>query len=155
MKKLLIFVLVLGLASVAGAALSLNHDDVTGTATIDGIIESDVTIYLFLASDAPITISLGAAAPTLAGYGDTVANYQTYGVPIPAMYTEGEGWVMASAAGELYQTGTYLQGIYAPGDNVLAGWFDEAGNYGEIGSIPEPATIALLGLGGLLLRRRK
>jgi hypothetical protein len=155
MKKLSIFMLVLGLASVAGASLSLNNDPGTKTATIDGIIDVPQTIYLFFGSDAALTISKGAAAPSMAGYSMTVPEAQGYGVPIPSAYTTGECWIMGAAAGEVYQNGTYLQAVYTGVHPVLAGWFDEEGGYGEYGTIPEPATIALLGLGGLLLRRRK
>jgi hypothetical protein len=156
MKKLAVLMLVFGLAPVAGAALSFN---VTGTtATIDGIIDLPQTIYLFIGADAPITVSLGAAAPSMAGFSMDVPTAQGYGVPIPSMYTGGECWIMGAAAGEFYLTGLYLQGVGTAGTHVIGGWFDEVGGYGAIGTgilTPEPATVALLGLGGLLLRRRK
>ena len=157
MKKVLILLLVVGMSSVAGADLNFNIATDAPSATIDGLIESTVTIYLFIGSDAPMTISAGGAAPSLAAFGGTVATFQGYGVPIPTTYTDGEAWIMGSAPGEDYLTGTYLIGVGAAGDSVLGGWFDEAGGYGEFGSgtlVPEPMTIALLGLGGLFLRRR-
>ena len=158
MKKLLIFMLVLGMASVAGATLTFNLASDSPTATFDGVIEFEQTIYLFIASDAPIAIDLGAAAPSMAMYQGTVADFQGFGVPIPTEYSYGEGWIMGAAAGEDYLTGTYLIGVGAVGDSVLGGWFDEVGGYGELGGgtlIPEPMTVLLLGLGGLFLRRRR
>jgi hypothetical protein len=158
MKKLLIFMLVLGLAPIAGATLSVNISSTEPNATISGLIEFTQTVYLFLASTSPITISKGDAAPSMAAYSLTVAEAQGYGVPIPTRFTTGEAWTMAAPPGELYKTGVYLIGLGTNGDEVLGGWFDEAGGYGELGGgffVPEPATIALLGLGGLLLRRRK
>jgi hypothetical protein len=158
MKKLLVLMLVLGMTSVAGAALSLTIDPLVPECSIDGLIESATTIYLFIASDASIAVSLGDAAPSMAGYAMDVATAQSYGIPIPGAYPNGDAYVMAAAPGEDYLTGTYLAGAGAAGDNVLVGWFDEVGGYGEIGAgvlVPEPMTIALLGLGGLFLRRRR
>ena len=50
-------------------------------------------------------------------------------------------------------TGIWMMG---PGDNqVLADWIDAELRIDSITLVPEPTTIVLLGLGGLLLRRRK
>lgn len=49
---------------------------------------------------------------------------------------------------------TIAQGI--DGDNIVGGYDDAFGKYhGFIAVIPEPATILLLALGGMILRRRK
>jgi hypothetical protein len=159
MKKfVLTLMFVLGMAQVAGAVLSVNNSPTEPKVTIDGLIEFDHTIYLFIASTSPITISEGAAAPSMSAFSLTVPEAIGYGVPIPVRFTTGEAWTMAAAPEEPYQTGTYLIGNGTPGNEFLCGWFDEAQGYGELGGgyfVPEPSTIALLGLGGLLLRRRK
>ncbi len=157
MKKLLVLMLVLGMCSIAGATLSFNISSTDPEASIDGLIEYSQTVYFWIGSDAPITITKGAEAPSLAGYSMTVATAQSYGVSIPSLYTYGEAWIMGASTGEDYQTGTYLEGAGANGDSVAAGWFDEVGGgstYGTGTLVPEPMTIALLGLGGLFLRRR-
>jgi len=159
MKKLLIFMLVLGMASMANATLSLNVSSTEPNAGITGVIESPVTIYLVLASNAPIAITKGGATPSMGAYSGPVSELAGYGVVVPALYTLGEYWIMGTAPGEPYKTGNYLIGAGEVGDEVYGGWFDEVDmTMTEIGHgtlIPEPMTIALLGLGGLLLRRRK
>jgi hypothetical protein len=45
--------------------------------------------------------------------------------------------------------------LYTPPNNDWAGWMDGGVTYNFISDVPEPATIALLGLGALSLLRRK
>ena len=176
MKKLLVLLLVLGLSSVASAAIT------------DFTLETD-------GSKLYVTGIAGASVPTysIADKGGIVS------IDVPGtqtMYTDvGNGGANTYLAGDLAAVGVGVVG--APignvaeitagigpteGDSVDAGlWFDfsvtasligytegqfvvgmdvydaQLNNLGskDVTYIPEPMTIALLGLGGLLLRRRK
>lgn len=51
--------------------------------------------------------------------------------------------------------GTLTRAWGIDGNNVVGEYYDDAGQHGFIYTIPEPCTLAFLGLGGLLLSRRK
>ena len=157
MKKLLVLSLVLGIASLASAGFSIVVDTDAGTVTANGTADAD--IYLLLTSDAGVTGgALGAAAPSLSGdVGMSAADFAA----AVGMSIDGDGlaYVIASSAGEVYDTGDYLSGAYGTGATVAnLYYFSEiTGGNGLLDSvvIPEPATMALLGLGALVLRRKK
>ncbi|MHC5076620.1 MAG: PEP-CTERM sorting domain-containing protein, partial [Planctomycetota bacterium] len=48
---------------------------------------------------------------------------------------------------------TYTLGI--DGDNIVGHYKDSSGEHGFLYTIPEPSTIILLGLGAVMLRKRK
>jgi len=82
-----------------------------------------------------------------------------FGFLVPTGYT-GKVWIMEAQPGEAYIAGDYLTAF---SNNIgiwsYAAWFDDVGNSGIIGHVflvPEPMTLALLGLGSLfVLRHRK
>ncbi|HUS73691.1 MAG TPA: PEP-CTERM sorting domain-containing protein [Sedimentisphaerales bacterium] len=168
MKKLLILMLVLGMTSAANAVLTWSADevtiDLTSPTAVLQIISSTALAYpggpAWVGAE-PSTVAEIASIVALSGAGEDaeLADPATSGYP---------GWWTISAKDV---TGT-------PGDTIVAGsqwdvtitglmegvYVISADSYGSAGSddlltitvVPEPMTIALLGLGGLfLLRRRK
>jgi hypothetical protein len=77
-------------------------------------------------------------------YGDSSGNRRSF------LY-DGTNWTTLDMPGTVHQT--YVTGI--DGSNVVGSYYDGAYNHGFIYTIPEPATIGLLALGGLLLRKRR
>jgi len=174
MKKLLAFALVLGIASLASAAvqydLSLNGST---EITQVWIMPSETVVVDIHAtygpSDGPDDFWLGLApagdppgdgewvwGTEIAGpgAGDTLAitNYAdvwVWGIydTIPAPGSWADGMVM-SIEFHCLAKGDVIVQLYDPTGYIV---IDEA----VIHQIPEPASLALLGLGGLLLRRRK
>jgi hypothetical protein len=168
MKKLLVLMLVLGMVSSAHAALgpvSLNAKGDMSGVTLDGTMTALDTeaFHILVVSDGTLSplndTALGAAAPSLAGLSADHTAWVGV-IPFTAGYT-GASWIMANAPGEAFLTGEYLSldCAYVGQALVEAWYFDEgSGATGLIGEVllPEPMTIALLGLGSLfMLRRRK
>jgi hypothetical protein len=157
MKKLLVLLLVLGMASAASAALVVSQPDPT---SLEVVVSGDLTqdLYLILSSDGVLSgFTIGADAPDLSNYAGPTSDLAGMGL-FPVGYV-GEYWVMASSQNPYPLTGTYLTAMGGDvGDSVNLSWFDEAGGAGDLGTIilvPEPMTVALLGLGGLLMLRRR
>ena len=157
MKKLLILMLVLGMTSLASAVttvltdIELWYDGTTVTVVglnPDGI--SSTGIY-----DEAGQGTVGPPYEMLIAAGDLAAMTGR-----PAGYNGVDILAMASPVGTV-TTGDWFQFGFADGavgDTMTI--YDYAVSYtdpvGTLNLIPEPMTIALLGLGGLfLLRRRK
>jgi hypothetical protein len=173
MKKFLILMLVLGVATAANAALIDSWSDGLGvtwqvTTDIDGSLD---------------LLGTGAAATTYGGYGIYLHEggyVNSWITPSPAASGLLGKNGLYDAAGDLGDNsgpdiygGYFIQakdgnGSVAP--NLAAGdWFlfdisssapgtaklEIYGQADTIITLPEPMTIVLLGLGGLFLRRRK
>ena len=172
MKKLLILVLVLGLSTVASAALQLSVNGVTGAGVQDasagdviGVVSDDTSGY-----DYYLTVALGVGT-----YGDfgSVSIWQPHA---DGGHAGGDAAVTDYTA---YYTAYFdrtvmisAKDVSSPFDiaagtqfsmPILAGattgfqidLMDDALTILDSVYVPEPMTIALLGLGGLFLRRRK
>ena len=186
MRKLLILTLVLGLTSVASAALqiSVNGDQNPIDSTIYLTPSQEIMLDIWTDIDIPtggagegmwaLTCNTGCA--TITG-GDVVISNADWDIGIeqdavgsgvvglPAGHNGVMGYIYCSGAaipaGTIYDyivfhcetdNGPTVVSLVQLDDymNVIAEW-----DTVTIHQVPEPASMLLLGLGGLLLRRRK
>ena len=160
MKKLLIFMLVLGVASTASAVTVLDDIrlDLSGTtltvvgltagASFDGgIYDEAVTIESYTT---PKTVNSNAGSLGAidlfsgTGYNGFDITVGSTGLEDPAWPVVAGDWFTVEYSGDV---GDVMQ-IYDYGVSATVA-------VGTLNIVPEPMTIALLGLGGLFLRRRK
>jgi hypothetical protein len=157
MKKLLILVMVLAMASLASATLSFSVSGTAGSEAVSlnavGEISDGYWGVSVSGDDATIgTFVVGVKAPTISG---------VFAAGTDAGMPNGELWLFATAnTDEAYQDGSWLTAaITRTAAATLHLWTYTDGDPAAVETtvellVPEPMTIALLGLGGLLLRRR-
>ena len=183
MKKLLVLMLVLSIASLASAGLVITVDGAPAEDSAITLMTSD-TIMVGIAvvgTDTPMNMfnSYLAIAPGAPAEW-TGAQVMHYGPPsgttgpvmIPSSYAYNSGPVYSPAYGSVWVTynsnfqltsnGTGIHAefeMHCTGEgDVLITLYDLAGGPGDsivIHQIPEPITMGLLGVGALFLRRRK
>jgi hypothetical protein len=181
MKKLLSLVLVLAFASLANAiyppsydtiSMTLQGDNTPGSGTINlyvvpnPLYQLDVSMAVCLKGTGTLSAgTIGASAPADSqDNGVDMADIDAYyGTSLVATYGNGELWTMLSFT-SVYPTGVWLTVNYSgavAGDTITA-YQSVDGNFDDIylqsntiTIIPEPATIALLCLGGLVLRKKR
>ena len=172
MKKLLVLMLVLGLTSVAGAVLTDISISVNGEITASEIwISPSDTVVIDIHSAVANEMGLAYINFNLAGAGtlytlsgarvtDNAGDQGGYVGPYDYdVYREFELTVADTGgiivAGTMFEVDLHCEGL---GDVFVE--LQEGVGYTVVDTltihqIPEPMTVALLGLGGLFLRRRK
>ena len=173
MKKILVLMLVLGMASMATAGLTFtDNSDVSGGATLSltiaAVDTADYAWYLVVADNAVGTI--GAGTPGIGSLTvDKTTYYPTYYMNpalvyaglVPANVSSAFGFVGDISGGPLNGIGISNIAFTMLGAGTIDLYTSPGGAAGTwvvsdtINVIPEPMTIGLLGLGGLFLRRRK
>lgn len=172
MKKLVALVLVLGMCSLANAALTIGVNAAMDTVTIsgDGATASPAAAYLLL--EGPGAIAGGtlvypgslalyqdlesAAADqgvTPAGYLGLVKDFTGKTVADLSFITLADGAIPPAALEGILVKDIRLTGTGPVKLSLVSDDFAMTYDTEEV-PIPEPLTIVLLGLGGLFLRRR-
>ncbi len=169
MKRLLLLMLVLGMASAANAALiQINGQDpgqaidiAEGVTSVISVVSEDTSSWLgyIIVEDGGTGALTDAVNLNAAGDMGAVSAYTGagWGAGYELIASMGQGGVPAIAVGQQF-TINYSGGVL--GDTATISLFLDP-EYGvpadsvAITIIPEPMTVILLGLGGLFLRRRK
>jgi hypothetical protein len=115
MKKLLVLALVLSMAVVANAGLSISYvngagvDPTSGVVSVTGTLAADYPIAVLISDAALSGFAKGANAPTATAFNASAAViFTANGETIPAGYA-GQGWnIMAFSDTEYPLTGTML-----------------------------------------------
>ena len=161
----MIFILVLGLAASANATFSLSFNSGTNVVSVNAVSQGDLIVGLVVDTGTLTSFALGPQGPGSAfasgPFGPGVAS----AFPDPLLNAfSGEVWTLATDIAEVAIDGSWLTAIVgAPAPGNFARLYEVApGSAMTVGPalaivevIPEPMTIALLGLGSLFIRRKK
>ena len=174
MKKLLVVLTVLAMAGAANAALTINVSEAMDAVSISGddATEPGIAVYLFLEGPGSIDGGNLLYPGSLAAYADleavadslgmtpaeAVAAFQDFtgraGLADLSFITLADGAVPMARLDGVLVDGIALAGTDPVVLSLVSDDFATVYDSVEV-PIPEPVTIALLGLGGLFLRRRR
>jgi len=167
MKKLLVLALVLSMASMANAALTLDFSataaigDVTFSISGDGT-DGTGTYYLGVVSGGGASIGIGSAVVDYTGNQSSIS-WDDTGVAAMLGLVEPAVNIQLTGTPAPGQSNPPLSGMLVHGitltisQNATVQLYDGDGNLKAAQDVttPEPITIGLLGLGAMFLRRRK
>jgi len=181
MRKLIVFMLVLGMASAANAALADFTIATDGLViTVTGVADGSVSgYYIVSGTTIDIAIPQGGSYPIVhTGQSSPYGQNDRIAGDLAAVSTAAAGAPYYDVAQIFAMESTHEDDRVDAGlwftididDVSTAGWTigmtvdtldildntaTKIGTKAIISTVPEPATIALLGLGGLFLRRRR
>ena len=172
MKKLLILMLVLGMASMANAAMQI-IDNLDGTVDVQTDIELTTSDYYYMTlvgDTTKVTVSGGQVETSLQALNGTDWDLSIGDDAV------GTGYPVVSGMNGIYMTEALYSGTFAADTTLFEGidWtlvggttvttiylYRVPGDFSGPGTVesslvvPEPMTVLLLSLGGLFLRRRR
>ncbi|OHB57342.1 MAG: hypothetical protein A2Y12_09535 [Planctomycetes bacterium GWF2_42_9] len=170
MKKMLVLVMVLGLASLTNAAISFYVNGSPAPAAVNINPGEVLTLQLYSGDTLAWNAYVIQGTDTVSGIGSLTnpINLANAGdMKSNSPYAAADGW----GNGFLFGTGGSPSGLPVAGiqhtvdfSSPVVGtanlYLYDGTSYNELDSlavtvVPEPVTMALLGIGGLFLRRRK